>query len=55
MKKRGSTGGNTAGSERPSKDDFGLSVKKIPRIVDIAEEDRTPLVVALYKQIKFMS
>lgn len=52
MKKRGSKEGNRAGSERPPMDDSARSVKKIPRIVDIPEEERTPLVVTLIEIIQ---
>ena len=52
MRKRGSKEGNRAGSERPPMDDSVRSVKKIPRIVDIPEEERTPLVVTLIEIIQ---
>ena len=52
MKKRGSKEGKRAGSERPPMDDSARSVKRIPRIADIPEEERTPLVVTLIEIIQ---
>ena len=52
MKKRGTKEGKRTGSERPLKDDCARYVKRIPRIEDIAEEDRTPLVVTLIEIIQ---
>jgi hypothetical protein len=52
MKKRRSKKGKRAGSERAVRDDSVGFVKRIPRIEDITEEDRTPLVVTLIEIIQ---
>jgi len=52
MTKRGSKEGKRAKSGTPGMDDSALSVKRIPGIVDIPEEDRTPLVVTLIEIIQ---
>jgi hypothetical protein len=51
MKKRSSKKSKRSISEKPSMEDSVRSMKKIPRIVDIPEEDRTPLVVKLIEII----
>ena len=52
MRKRDSTEGKGFGSEELQTGDAARSMKKIPRIVDIPEEDRTPLVVTLLEIIQ---
>jgi uncharacterized small protein (DUF1192 family) len=52
MRKRDSTEGKGSGSEELQTGDAARSMKKIPRIVDIPEEDRTPLVVTLLEVIQ---
>ncbi len=52
MRKRDIKEGKESGSKGFPKGDCMGSVKKIPRIVDIPEEDRTPLVVTLLEIIQ---